>query len=182
MSLDLQKQQMVNGMQVGEKIICFGRKGWQYEITKVSNDGEFDLRAYNPDPETEQSRWFEVDTSAKVSQYGAPVIVQEPFLGIALSKFGINIEGKLVGALVLDNKGDIVGRFSRSNIVFMKKQSFSVDTEGQLLVDGCSNGFLSALFLADKERIKGYVGIFKPARQEEKVKVIEMEDLLINQL
>lgn len=184
MNLDLQKLELVERMSVGEKLTFHGRKGWQYEITKVSNDrnGEFDLRSYNPNPKTRQSRWFEIDTSAKVSQYGAPVIVQEPDLGIALRKFGINIESKLIGALVLDNMGSIVERFSWSNLVFMKEQTFSISTEGELEVDQSSKGFLSALFLADKERIKGYVGIFVPTKPEKKVKILEMEDLLVSTL
>jgi len=89
------------------------------------------------------------------------------------------VDDKITGAIVLDGDGKVSGRFSWSNIVFAKKQTFSISAEGELVVNGASEGFLHAVFLADKNRLTGYVGVFKPVKPEQPVRILEMETLVL---
>lgn len=151
----------------GEKVQVGGRGGWLYNL--IGTEEGADLEVVNP-AEDGGEKFFVFSTVG--NPFGAGKIVQERTLGVQ------SIEGRIIGALVVGEDGKIKERFSWSNIVFFKKKTFSVSAGGELTVDGASKGFLAALFLADKNRIDGFVGIFKPMRPDT-VKVLEMEDLLL---
>ncbi|MDP1619944.1 MAG: hypothetical protein Q8M12_03020, partial [bacterium] len=140
---------------------------WVYRIIGAG-DGA-DIEASNP-VEGGGEKFFTFSTVG--NPYGAGKIIQERSLGIATEY------GRVVGALVLDTDGKVAERFSWSNSVYMKKQTVEIAATGELFVGGVSKGYLAAVFLPDKNRLDGYVGIFKPTRPE-MVKVLEMEDLLL---
>jgi hypothetical protein len=165
--------EILEKLEVGEQVVIPGRGGWEM-VVKRCEDG-FDFTHRNP-VEEGKYKLFVYNTSG--NPYGAGMIVQEPTLGVACRNCGVDVDGAIIGALVLGEDGKIRERFSWSNLVFMKKGEFSISGEGELKVNGEAKGCLRAIFLADKNRIKGYVGIFGPAKPE-KVKVLEMEDLLL---
>lgn len=168
---------LMEKMAIGEFITIPGRGGWKIKSTKTKEG--FDTELFNPTSDGKGKRWFSINT--KDNPYGAPIVIQEPTLGILCKDVGVDIEDTVVGALVIGNSGKIEERFSWSNIVFMKKLKFSITKKGELIINGKSKGFLSLLFLPDKNRMKGYVGVFT-SKKPEKVKILEMEDLLLRQL
>lgn len=164
-------------MGIGETWDTPLRKGWKITFTKVE-DG-FNVKIYNPTADHKGEMFFTIDTSSNL--YGAPEVIQETTLGISCKDVGVDVNGKVVGALVIGNSGKIEERFSWTNVVFMKNLSLFISGEGELFIDNKSKGFLKLLFLPDKNRMKGFVGVFTPEKPE-KVKVIELEDLLLSQL
>lgn len=193
-------------MGIGENWDTPLRKGWRIKFTKTE-DG-FDVKIYNPAADNKGEMFFVVDTSN--NPYGAPEVIQETTLGIpfqvtdgskttgvyntngelkiANHNFLIStnpiretIEDKIVGALVIGKSGKIEERFSWTNVIFMKNLSLFISEEGELFINDKSKGFLHLLFLPDKNRMKGYVGVFTPEKSN-LVKIIEMEDLLLSQL
>lgn len=176
-------QAVVTGMAVGETAELPIRGGWRLRITKLNTGDEVDIRVFNPVGDTGQERFFAYDTIG--DKYGAGKIVQEPSLGIALGDCGVDVADRLVGAIVLDETGKVkIGadgkpcRFSWSNVTFAKHQKMSVTSTGELEIDGVSYGYLAAVFLTDKNRMNGYVGVFTPTKPD-KVRVAEMEELAI---
>lgn len=165
-------------LKVGEEEVILGRGGWLHRIT--GTDKGADIQIYNPDAAGDGKKFFAVDTAG--NPYGAPMIIQEPSLGVPCRNAGVNVDGNIVGALVVDESGKIAERFSWSNVVFMKGGSFSISSEGELTVNGETKGYLSIAFLADKNRIQGYVGVFVPQKPVGAPKIVEMEDLLLQQL
>jgi hypothetical protein len=162
----------------GESEIILGRGGWCCEIS--GSDKGADIRIYNPVGDGNKEKFFAVDTTG--NPYGAPMVIQEPTLGVPCNTVnGVEVGGNIVGALVVSEDGKIAERFSWSNLVFIKRIDFSITAEGELIVNGASKGYLRLLFLADKNRIQGFVGVFVP-KKPEKVIVKEMEDLLLRQL
>ncbi len=115
------------------------------------------------------------------NKYGAGMIEQEPTLGVPCRNCGVDVDGTIVGALVLDEDGKICERFSWSNLVYAQKGEFLLSNQDELKVNGKTKGFFKAIFLADKNRIKGYVGVFGSAKPEQ-VKVLEMENLLLTSI
>lgn len=164
-------------LKLGESMGLPGRGGWMMRVTAC--DTGFDFTHRNPTEEG-RSKFFEYSTAG--NSYGAGKIVQEPSLGVACRQCGVEMDGAIVGAIVLGVDDKVVGRFSWSNIVFAKGQTFSISAEGELVVNGASQGFLHALFLPDKNRLDGYVGVFKTTKPTEAVKVLEMETLLFASL
>ncbi len=162
---------------VGESVAIPGRGGWSLVVTKVNAGGELDFTHQNPDGGTGKRKFFDYTTVGNV--YGAGKILQEPSLGVSCRSCGLEVDDKITGAIVLDGDGKVSGRFSWSNIVFAKKQTFSISAEGELVVNGASEGFLHAVFLADKNRLTGYVGGFKPVKPEQPVRILEMETLVL---
>ena len=165
-------------LNAGDVEIVQGRGGWLYKLTGTATGA--DIRIYNPAGDGDKEKFFAVDTAG--NPYGAPMIIQEPSLGIPCRNAGVNVDGHIVGALVTDGSEKIVERFSWSNLVYIKGGSFNISSDGELTVNGERKGYLSLIFLADKNRIQGYVGVFVPQKPVGCAKVIEMEDLLLSQL
>ncbi len=167
---------LIQKMEKGEKMLFFNRGGWQTELLLVK-DGIFDVKIHHLSKEGNEL-FFNIET--KNNNYGAPLVVQEPSFGIPCDKITDNaLKGFIVGALIVE-EGKITERFSWSNL-FLKGLTFNISSSGELKVNGKSRGFLSLLFLPDKNRMEGYVGVFTP-QAPKKIKVVEMEDLLLSQL
>ena len=93
------------------------------------------------------------------------MVIQEPTLGIPCREAGVDIDGRIVGALVLDSDGKVVKRFSWFKLVFVEKRGFEITPTGLLFEQDPTGtkflvGRLRAFFLPDKNRMDGYVGIF----------------------
>lgn len=172
-------ESVLGAMAVGETVSIPGRGGWVMKVTRATGGVEFDFAHVNRVPDGGEK--FFVFTTAG-NQYGAGKIVQETTLGVPCRDCGLVIDGHIVGATVLDATGKVTNRFSWSNIVYGKKGTFSISAEGELVVNGQSNGYLHAVFLADKNRIVGYVGVFRPAKPTDAVQVLEMEQLVLASL
>lgn len=158
------------------QVIVELRGGWKARIFGTE-DGT-DIRLFNPTDEGGE-KFFAVTTRG--NPYGAPMVVQEPTLGVPCRNCGVGVDGNIVGALVLNEDGEIVERFSWSNLVFMKDGEFEIDSDGLLTVNGDFEGYLVAVFLPDKNRMQGYIGVFGPNKPES-IKILEMEDLLLGSL
>ena len=160
----------------GREITIKGRGGWVYEIT--GNQEGADIRVHNSTSDG-QKKFFEFSTHG--NPYGAGTFVQEPSLRVPFADVGMNIDGFVVGALVLDSAFQIVERFSWSNLQFMQERVFNITNEGELLIDGVSKGYLTVVFMPDKNRLVGHVGVFAPEKPQT-VAIIEMEDLFLASL
>ena len=161
-----------------------GRGGWEYKIVPAEGGEGCDIVITNP-ADTEGGQKFYAVTTVG-NRYGAPTIVQEPTLGVALASIDLDFseeaakEGFLVGAITLFADGAVNSRFSWSNLVYMQEGSFEISGSGKLAVNGEPHGYLHCLILPDKNRMTGYVGIFKPVPNNDVVKVFELEDLAVN--
>ncbi len=158
----------------GETVTIPGRGGWKIEIAACEGGG-FDVAHYNPADDGRKKFYLYTTVGNK---YGAGRMKQEPSLGVPCRDCGADIGGAIVGALVRGGDGKIIDRFSWSNHVFVQKGTFSIGADGALTVNGAPKGFLQAVFLPDKNRLEGYVGVFGSAKPE-RVMVVEMEDLLL---
>jgi hypothetical protein len=159
---------------VGETLEVVGRGGWVYRLTGTEKGA--DIRISNPSADGGE-KYFAVDTSKNV--YGAPVVFQEPTLGIpAKNVRGVEIDGNIVGALVMTPEGTVAERFSWSNLVYIKGKTVEITPEGELLIDGKSKGLLNLLLLPDKDRLNGYVGVFAPSSPE-KIRARELQDFML---
>jgi hypothetical protein len=158
----------------GEQVTVPGRGGWEWKFTACEGGG-FDVTHRNPAGDG-RYKFFAYSTAG--NKYGAGMTEQEPSLGVPCRDCGVDIDGAVVGALVRGEDGKIRERFSWSNLVFMQGGTFLIGPDGAFAVNGTLKGYLQAVFLPDKNRIRGYVGVFGPAKPEQ-VKVLEMEDLLL---
>lgn len=159
----------------GESIMIPGRGGWRIKLIKTPEG--FDLVHFNPIKDDEnQVKFFKYTTVG--NPYGAGLIDQEPTLGVTCRSCGVEADGLISGALVMNKEGKISERYSWSNLVLVQNKSFGITFEGKLIINGGSKGYLQALFLADKNRIRGFVGVFAPEKPKEKVRILEMENLL----
>lgn len=180
----------MNEMKNGQSVVIQGRGGWMIKLIKTPKG--FDLVHFNPIGDDEnQQKFFRYSTTG--NPYGAGMIEQEPTLGVTCRSCGVNIDGLIVGAIVMKESRVIVDaivmkeskvsdRYSWSNLVFKQKKSFRITMGGELIVDGRSKGYLHAVFVADKNRVKGFVGVFAPEKSKGKVRVLEMENLLLKYL
>ncbi len=170
----------IDNLKIGESITIPGRGGWMIKLIKTAEG--FDLVHFNPISNDEnQLKFFKYTTIG--DPYGAGKIDQEPTLGVTCQSCGVNIDSLVSGALITNENGDeIIERYSWSNLVLNQNKNFRITLGGELLIDGNqSKGYLRALFLADKNRIKGFVGVFSPKKPKE-VQIMEMEDLILNSL
>ena len=168
----------LESMKDGESVVVRGRGGWDIELIKTPEG--FDLVHFNPiSNDKNQLKYFRYTTIG--NPYGAGIIDQEPTLGVPCDTCGVDISGLVVGALVINEKKEIVERYSWSNLVLAQNKKFRITLGGELLIDGQSKGYLRALSLADKNRMKGFVGVFSPEKPKE-VQIMEMEDLVLNSL
>lgn len=148
------------------------RGGWVLEFT----EGQ-DARIYNVAPDGSR-KFFEVTTVG--DQYGAPRVVQEPDLGIPLRDAGIEKDGNIVGAVVLDAGDQVILRASWSNLRHMQKKPFGFSRDGQFILDGQSQGYVYAIVQPDKNRLVGYVAYISPTPVTQgQVKHLELETLAI---
>lgn len=153
--------------------------GWRLHLT-VDDDNNIVFVHYNPWQGDEDQHAF-LESTNKLDKNGMTTIVQEPTLGIPLRDCGVDNDGKVVGFLVTDENGDIIDRFSLSKLVYVQEHSIEIDKAGKVIVDGTEIGYIGVIFLADKNRMVGYVAVIFPGKPDE-VREIEMEDLLMYQI
>lgn len=184
LDLEIQVRNLLSQLSPGESVELPGRGGWEMKVIATDDGFDFEHRHIAGNG---MYKFFTYRTTG--NPYGAGKIVQEPTLSVSFANAGIHIEvapktelsGRIIGAIVLDADGKVVGRFSWSNVVFAQKNNFSISHDGELVVDGISYGFVHAVFLPDKNRLDGYVGVFKPTKPGA-VRVLEMETLLFASL
>ncbi len=183
--------EMVKDLPYGTKITVPGRGGWECILTRHPRG--FDFMIHHPETDeddnpTDRNKFFIVDTIG--SECGDPVIIQEPTLSVPCRNAGVDIDGRIVRAIVLDAEGKITKRLSWSKLVFIEKRGFEITPTGLLFEQNPAGtkflvGRLRALFLPGKNYLDCYVGIFgpsDPSKAQEPVKVLEMEDLLLASL
>lgn len=175
--IEIQVLNLLSQLTPGESVGLPGLGGWMMRVTAV--EAGFDFTHCNS-ADDGRHKFFDYTTAG--NPYGAGKIIQESSLGVTCRDCGMDVDGRIVGAIVLNAEGKVMARFSWSNVVFAQKKNFSISHDGELVVDGVSQGFVHAVFLPDKNRIDGYVGVFKPTRPDGQVKVLEMEKLLFASL
>ena len=165
-------------MPEGESVKIPGRKGWRIKTIKTREG--FDVRIFNPAPD-EGERWYAV--SSKGHPYGAPMIIEEPTLGILCRDVGIDRDGAIVGAMVGDRDGNVApeNRFSWSNLVYMKNEKFQITSEGEVLINDKSVGWIHTLYQSNKNRIKGWIAYTSLVRSKN-VRLLEIGDLPISRI
>jgi len=158
-----------------KRLLVTLRGGWKLFISQ--SDAGLEIEHFNP-TESENRQFFVYTTEG--NPYGAGKIVQEPDLAFPVLEKGL----PLIGALVLDSNGKVAERYSWSNLVFKQNRRFDITGSNRLMVSDATSGemtpkgYLKALFLPDKNRMTGYVGVFTPIRTRT-VRILEMEDLLL---
>lgn len=169
----------LNELKDGESVVIPGKKGWMIKLIKTPEG--FDLTHYNPVSGDENQLKFFLYTTIG-NAYGAGMIKQEPTLGVPANRCGVqNVEGLIVGALVLNEQGNVKSRYSWSNLVFAKGGNFNIKFDGELIVNGESQGYVAAVFVPDKNRLEGYVAFITPSKPD-KIKILEMETLVLKEL
>ncbi len=151
------------------------RGGWEAEI--VESDGGNDIVISNPTSDGGK-KFFEITSVG--DPYGAPRVVQEPALGIPARDAGIDIDGNLVGFIVVRD-GQVVERASLSNLVYMKSSTVDVTIDGELLINGESKGYIHMVFSPDKNRLIGLVAFVGSDKRDE-IEVLEMEQAALKLL
>jgi len=168
----------IDDLEVGESVVIPGRGGWMIRLIKTPEG--FDLEHFNPiDKDESQLKFFKYTTVG--NPYGAGMIDQEPTLGVLCEMCGVDAKGLVTGALVLNKEGEIIERYSWSNLVLVQNKDFRITLKGELLVEGQKKGYLRVLLLVDKNRITGFTGIFSPEKPKE-VQIMEMEDIILKSL
>src|SRR3989344_3977431 len=169
-------ERVLQAMAVGEMIVIPGRGGWAMKVMRANTDLEFDFTHVNYASDSGE-KFYVYDTVD--NPHGAGKVFNERTLGVPCRNCGVVIDGNIVGATVLDTANKVTGRFSWSNVIYGKGGSFSISPDGELVVNGQSQGYLHGVFLADKNRIDGYVGVFRPTKPVSAVLVAEMEQLVL---
>jgi len=164
-------------LEIGQSVIISVKGGWELEITMTEKGLEF--RHYNPWQGDRSKEAFY--TYSNRNDNGSGMMDQEKTLGVLCRNCGIDNDGRIVGVLVTDDKCEIVERGGLSKIVYVQEHDFKISSEGEVQIDNESKGFVGVIFLADKNRIDGYVAVTFPQKPDE-VREIEMEDLLMCQV
>lgn len=164
-------------LEIGQAVIISVKGGWEMKVTMTENGLEF--KHYNPWQGDRSKEAFY--TYSNRNDNGSGMMDQEKTLGVPCRSCGIENDGRIVGALVTDNKCEIVDRFSLSKIIYVQEHDFEISPEGEVSIDGESKGFIGIIFLADKNRMDGYVCVTFPEKPSE-VTEMEMEDLLMCQV
>jgi hypothetical protein len=170
------------GLKIGESISLPLGTQWALELTRTS-EGRIDATMYNPVLDAEGNevgrKFYQMSTVG--NPYGAPMIIQEPSLGIPCRDAGIDLVGNLIGFVAFGEDGALVLRTSLSKLTYSPKPeeraSYSVSPEGEVVVGGKSLGYVNAVFLPDKNRMQGYAALVRPNRPNGPVKVLEMEQV-----
>lgn len=161
------------------------RKGWRMKLGFVPGEDGVTFRAYNPSMADKgvAETFFAVENSSHA--YGAPMIVEEPSLGISCAALDLPSTGNIVGAIVEDQDGNVVIedgkplRFSWSNLAKQGKQ-FAFEN-GEFLIDGKSYGFVQVLYHANKNRIIGFIAGIGPVRPDV-IRFKEVEDVKLTKV
>ncbi len=166
----------LNNLEIGGSITIPGRGGWMIRLIKTAEG--FDLVHFNPIKDDEnQLKFFRYTTVG--NPYGAGMVDQEPTLGVTCQSCGVDTNGLIVGALITNNNKDkIIERYSWTNLVVNQGKNFRITLEGELLIDGQKKGYLQGIFLPDKARMNGFVGIFSPEKPKD-VQIFDMEGLIL---
>lgn len=151
------------------------RGGWKAEI--IAGDEGNDIIISNPTPDGGK-KFFEITSVGDA--YGAPRVIQEPALGIPARDAGIDLDGNLVGFIIVQD-GQVVERASLSNLIYMKESTVDVTVDGELLINSESKGFINMVFSPDKNRLIGLVAFVGPDKRDE-VEVLEMEQAALRLL
>jgi len=144
---------------------------WSYTLTATERNGKrrVDARLHNT---SEGIDWFYAADTAP-SDYGAPIVIEEPSLRVPCADAGIvEHQGFLVGVVAF---GDSTLRASWSRLVKVEKK-FEFASDGSFSLDGVRIGFVWAITLANKNRIDGYVAVVRPEPPTGPVWVLELED------
>lgn len=170
------------GLLNGESIHIQLGTQWALELTRTSAE-RIDATMFNAVLDAEGNevgrKFYQMSTVG--NPYGAPMLVQEPSLGIPCCEAGIDLEGGLIGFVAFGEDGALVLRTSLSKLTYSPKleerATYSVSSEGEVVVGGKSLGYINAVFLPDKNRMQGYVALVRPNRPNGPVKVLEMEQV-----
>ena len=164
-------------LEIGQAVIISVKGGWELKVTMTERGLEF--KHYNPWQGDRSKEAFY--TYLNSNENGSGMMKQESTLGIPCRNCGIENDGRIIGALVTDDRCEIVDRFSLSKIVYVQEHDLGISPEGEVHIDGESKGFIGTIYLPDKNRLDGYVAVTFPQKPAE-VRDIEMEDLLMCQV
>lgn len=170
-------KQAIEALEVGESLIAgpeFTGTQWSYILLRASAT-RVDAIICNVDENG--VHWF-CDVSTVGHPYGLPMVVEEPSLGVPCIDCGIEAEGNVVGAFVLNGDRDVTRRTSWSRIVKVEKGAFVITPEGEFLVNGVSEGFVRGLIASNKNRIKGWIAIVAPTRSVKQLVPLEVQSLM----
>jgi len=167
----------IKELEIGQSVIIPVKGGWELKATMTEKGLEF--KHYNPWQGDRNKEAFY--TYSNRNENGSGMMDQEKTLGIPCRSCGIENDGRIIGVLVTDDKCEIVDRFGLSKIVYVQEHNLEISNEGEVCIDGESKGFVGIIFLADKNRIDGYVCVTFPEKMPG-VTEIEMEDLLMCQI
>jgi hypothetical protein len=147
------------------------RGGWQATI--IRGDNGADIVINNPvGGDSDGKKFFEITSVG--DPYGAPRVIQEPTLGIPARDGGIDIDGNLVGFIIVQD-GKVVERASLSNLAYMKNSTVVLGDDGEVFINSESKGYVNLVFNPDKNRLIGLVAFVGPEKPH-KVRVLEMEE------
>lgn len=154
------------------------RRGWRQKMW-IGIEG-IQIRIYNPMLASKGVPEAFYVVQNETHPYGAPLIDEEPSLGIATDY------GFIVGVVVEDEDGNVRAdsdgkpmRFSWSNLHNQGRQYEIID--GQFFLDGQSLGFIRTLYAANKNRIQGLIAGVGPQRPAG-VAIKELEDVRLIKL
>lgn len=169
-------RQAIEALEVGESLTArpeITGTQWSY-ILKRASATRVDVILCNVDENG--VHWF-CDVSTVGHSYGLPMVVEEPSLGVPCIECGLEAEGNVVGAIVLNGEGDVTRRTSWSKIAKVEKGTFVITPEGEFLVNGVSEGFVHGLIASNKNRIKGWIAIVAPTRRAQPPTLLEVQSL-----
>lgn len=168
--------QAIEALEVGESLTAgpqFTGTQWTYILQRASAT-RVDAIICNVD--ANGVHWF-CDVTTIGHPYGLPMVVEEPSLGVLCADCGLDAEGNVVGAIVLNGNNDSIRRASWSRIVKAEKGAFKITSESELLVNGVSEGFILGLIASNKNRITGWIAIVAPARRVGPPLLLEVQSL-----
>ncbi len=168
------------GLVAGDELVIEGRGGWEMLVVQGERGADFT----HQNPIMREGLFVGYGFYAYTTcgnPYGAGIMNEEPTLGVSLASCGASGDGKLVGAIVIDDDIKLVDRYSWSNHVYRQGKTFSVAADGALVVDGKQSGWLTKAVLANKNRIGGFVGVFTPNKPDH-VRLLELEQVVLENM
>jgi hypothetical protein len=155
------------------------RGGWTIEFIESEEGADVIIRnPLNPSDYSAGEKFYQVTTVG--NGRGAPILVQEPTLGIDAHRAGIDLDANIVGFVIVED-GRVVERASLSNIVYMEGGTVDVNLAGELIVNDEPRGFIQMLVAPDKNRLVGYVAYVGPDKPDV-VAIEELETLALRLL